>query len=472
MVRLWLISLSVAAFAATPLHTTVDLNIGEEQEVKLTDGSTATVKLHYTNTVKDSTQQAVRAAYAGVEVNGLLLKLGCGNYELPLMAAGVQIDCTVSRAYYENSNTDHWGLEKDARVRVWPFSSRWLAAGAMIYPVRARWNASMTQMSNEPTYVDRGERVTRKKIYYHSGLDIGGAEGLTEVISATDAQVVSLGNEVLAGHEKETPVAKRYDVIYLLDDRGWYYRYSHLHSFDAEIKLGARIKQGTRLGLMGKEGGSGGWSHLHFEINARQPSGKWGTEEGYAFLWEAYQRQFSPEVIAVARPHRVAALGEKITLDARKSYSPSGRISSYEWSFSGGGKSSEPVVERSYEKPGTYSEVLKVTSRTGAVAYDFAVINIITAAETPAIHASFHPSTGIRAGDQVTFKVRTFGTTEGEEAWEFGDGSKAATRSDGNVKMHDPNGYAMTRHTYAKPGDYVVSVRRGDAEAHLWVRVE
>ena len=42
------------------------------------------------------------------------------------------------------------------------------------------------------------------------------------------------------------------------------------------------------LGRSGKEGGSGGWSHLHFEIVSRQPSGEWGTQEGFAFLWEAY----------------------------------------------------------------------------------------------------------------------------------------------------------------------------------------
>jgi hypothetical protein len=57
-----------------------------------------------------------------------------------------------------------------------------------------------------------------------------------------------------------------------------------------------------------------------------RPSGKWGTEEGYAFLWEAYQRQYKPQLIAVARPHHLIWAGEKVTLDGSKSWSRDGQI--------------------------------------------------------------------------------------------------------------------------------------------------
>lgn len=77
----------------------------------------------------------------------------------------------------------------------------------------------------------------------------------------------------------------------------------------------------------------------------------------------------------------------------------------------------------------------------------------------------------------MTFKVRTFRTTEGEEKWDFGDGTPAvAVKSDGNAKPRAPDGYAETVHRYAKPGHYVVRVERvghtgGTAIAHLHVRV-
>src|SRR5258707_12584481 len=116
---------------------------------------------------------------------------------------------------------------------------------------------------------------------------------------------------------------------------------------------------GQRIGILGKEGASGGWSHLHFGIKSRQPSGKWGTQEAYAFAWEAYVREQKPDVIAVARPHHFIRVGEKITLDASKSWAASGKIASYEWTFNDGTKDSGPQVARTYAKAGSYAEVVK-----------------------------------------------------------------------------------------------------------------
>ena len=75
-----------------------------------------------------------------------------------------------------------------------------------------------------------------------------------------------------------------------------------------------------------------------------------------------------------------------------------------------------------------------------------------------------------------TQEVRTFGTTDGEEIWSFGDGATATTKSDGNVEEHAKNGFAATTHVFTKPGDYIVRVERSNrpgqkAIAHLWVRV-
>jgi murein DD-endopeptidase MepM/ murein hydrolase activator NlpD len=304
---------------------------------------------------------------------------------------------------------------------------------------------------------------------------------MVDVIAATDGLVVSSGTARLAGHE-DTPVAPRYDVIYLLDDRGWYYRYSHLKTIDAAVTPGARVTMGQRLGVLGKEGGSGGWSHLHFEISSRQPSGRWGTEEGYAFLWQSYVTEHTPDVIAVARPHHLAATGEDVVLDGSRSWARVGGTLRYDWTFSDGTTGSGARPMRRYTRPGVYSEILKVTDSAGRLAYDFAVVQVIDPAEPqalpPSIQAAYAPSLRVRAGEPVTFKVRTFRTQDGEEVWDFGDGTARVTvKSDGNAKQLDPNGFAITSHTFAKAGDYLVNVRRSNARgftatAHLWVRVE
>src|SRR5204863_4020440 len=103
------------------------------------------------------------------------------------------------------------------------------------------WFASATQMANEPVHVDGGASPLVKNIYYHYGLDLGGAEELVEVIAATDGLVVSAGKVILPGYE-DTPAKPRYDVVYLLDERGWFYRYSHLHTIAPAVKPGARVK--------------------------------------------------------------------------------------------------------------------------------------------------------------------------------------------------------------------------------------
>ena len=85
--------------------------------------------------------------------------------------------------------------------------------------------------------------------------------------------------------------------VYVRDDRGWYYRYSHMKAIDPAIAPGESVRMGQKIGTLGKEGGSGGWAHLHFGIVSRQPSGKWGTQEAYAFAWEAYIAERIPETV-------------------------------------------------------------------------------------------------------------------------------------------------------------------------------
>ncbi|MBI3462542.1 MAG: peptidoglycan DD-metalloendopeptidase family protein [Planctomycetes bacterium] len=468
-----------------PLFRTVDLNLGESEEVELSDGTRAKVKLIDIEETRDGLRSAIRQARVKVEVNGKAVTLVSATYHLPVTVAGVQIDCPVTKGYYRNCDPfeDSWGLDKDARLRLWPAGSPWMPPGTFVYPVRQRWFASATQMANEPAFVDGGDAPSGRKIYYHSGLDIGGCEGLVEVVAAREGLVVSAGGEALPEYP-DLPFYVRggYDYVYIVDSQGWFYRYAHLKSIDPAVRPGQRVKMGQKLGVLCKEGSSGGWAHLHFDIKSRQPSGKWGIQEGYAFLWEAYHREYAPQLVAVARPHHLASVGEKVVLDGSRSWCATDKIAHYEWTFGDGSTAAGPQVERTYDRPGTYSEILKVADSQGRVDYDFAAVQVLDKAEPdklpPTIHASYAPTFGIRPGDPVTFKVRTFRTTAGSETWDFGDGSPPVTvRSDGNAEPLSPNGYAETVHRYAKPGHYLVRVERtghtgARAATHLQVRVD
>jgi hypothetical protein len=133
---------------------------------------------------------------------------------------------------------------------------------------------------------------------------------------------------------------------------------------------------------------------------------------------------------------------------------------------------------------GEYSEILKVTDKSGRIDYDFSRGLAIDPDHPdqmpPAIHVVYYPTFGTKAGDEITFKVRSFsiGATEGREEWDFGDGSPTIrTQSDGNTVKLAKNGYAVTTHRYAKPGHYLVRVQRSNARdetavGHVHVRVE
>jgi len=175
--------------ALNPIRVTADLSIGESQDVRMTNGDVVKLYLLEIDEVRDSIRNAVRAAYVKVSVDGEEITLSSGNYNLPVTVGKVQIDCPVTNGYYSNTGSDFWKLSKDARFRLWPAGSSYINPGTFEYPIKQHWFANMTQLSNEPCYVDWGENsvyTKNSKIYYHAGNDIGGAEGYDEIVSATD----------------------------------------------------------------------------------------------------------------------------------------------------------------------------------------------------------------------------------------------------------------------------------------------
>ena len=481
-----LFSLLLSGCQETPpehIRVVTELHIGESQQVELSNGQTVNLTLLSIDVMHDSLRGAVRGSQIKISVDGTEATLNSGNYNLPITVGKVQIDCPVIKAYYSSSRRDTWGLQKDARFRLWPKESPYNQPKTFVYPIKQAWFASRTQSGNEIAGLGWAEDVSNTtNIYYHESHDFGGAEGMDEIISATDGLVVSSKKEVLEGYE-DLPGDTRPDVVYVLDKRGWYIRYSHLSSIDPAIQIGSEIKMGQKIGYIGKEGGSGGWVHLHFGLSFKNPvSSKWEVEDPFAYVWEAYVRQYNPPLIAVARPRQLIWTGQETTLDGSKSESFSGDIVSYEWLFTDGTKAKGAIQKRTYDKPGDYSEILKITDSRGNVGYDFTNLQVFDRndpeKQIPTIHASYHPSLNIKPGDPVTFLVRTFGSKVGDEIWDFGDGTETVKANSGVVerKTQNEGRYAETVHAFAKPGQYIVKVERTNefgftAVTHLYVKV-
>ena len=460
-----------SAAAPALLGRNVDLNRGESQKVTLSDGKAVNVRLIALSATKDSIRDAVRSAQVDVEIDGRRVTVQCAEYHLPVTVGQVQIDCPVTGGVNANTDKDAWALEKDARLRLWPAGSPLAAPGTLLYPIKQRLFATLTQATNEPTYVDGGESARRKKIYYHAGFDMGGAEGMVDVLAAADGTVICRDKEVLPEFRTNKAVETETNAFAILDDRGWIHRYFHMQTIVPSATVGSRVRMGQKVGVLGKEGGSGGWAHLHYDLKVMQPSGRWGTEDAFAYVWEAYRNEYRPELIALARPHHLVVPGEEVVLDGTRSWSARGSIVRYDWTFTDGTKAEGPIIRRTYSKPGEYCEMLKVTDSAGRTDYDFSIVLVNEKASAsgperipPTIHPAYFPTTDLKPGDPITFLVRSFATTDGEETWDFGDGSaKVKVKSDGNVEAHAKDGYQRTLHSYPKAGTYIVTVDRTNA---------
>jgi len=462
-----------------PLFRSFDLDVGQSREVTLADGAVVTVKLIGIKEKRDPVRDALRGVELSVEVNGVRGILPCATYNLPRELGGVRIDCPVIKGYLR-SYTNHWSIDRDARFRVWPKQGPFIRPGTFRYPVEQRWGAASTLFDNE---IGDGELYGPERVYYHQGFDFGGADRIVPIYAATDGVVVSARGK--SADDIPDCIRPRYDVVYLRDPRGWYYRYSHFDSIDASVEVGGKVTIGQQIGVLGKEGGSGGWSHLHFELIRPQENGKYGSDSMYAFLHQVYQAENDEPVIAVARPQILGFVGEPILLDGSRSWCAAGRGGmKYGWTFDDGTKATGAKVEHLFAKPGRYRPTLKVTDANGNVDYDFGKITAADPDVPPIgrcyLHAAYWPTKNIRPGDEVRFLVRSFRfkPVQGDEIWDFGDGSPTVrTRSDGAVNHRNKDGYAITKHCFEKPGYYIVTVRRSNDDGQwavdkLDVRVE
>ena len=102
------------------------------------------------------------------------------------------------------------------------------------------------------------------------------------------------------------------------------------------LPLGMKVVMGEQLGEVGVAGSSGGWSHLHYKVLAQMPSGKWGNEDMYAYLLDAWTRDNDVELIACARPHRTVAIGERVILSAKNTWSSAEADLDFYWTMPDG----------------------------------------------------------------------------------------------------------------------------------------
>jgi len=461
----------------------ISLNIGESTKVKLFDGTQTNIKLIKVIYNKDKIRKAVREANLLLIVDGEEKWISAGNQNLPIKFKNVKIDCPITKAHLDNGSfpPGMWRLNKEVKLRVWPVNYNVNHGNLISFPIEQKWFGSgQTTHGLEPVEIDHDNTKPhdKDKIYYHWGVDFAAVKRYTPVLAAADGVVISAGkiergkpSDDDSNYDKEDPFFNipdsigrfpkpRFERIFVRMNNGWVYRYSHLDQI--MVKLGDTVKGGDVIGILGNN--MSDFAHNHFEIWSIDEDDNYNytLELAYPYLWESYTKKYDPKIMAVVGPHKYIAVGDSVKLDGLRSHSFKGKITNYDWTFHNGDKASGAEIYHKYNKPGYYSEQLKVTDNKGNQAYGFAHVMVVYDDKPDKIYgyatAGYYPTFDLKVGDTITFKGRYFNINEGEDHWDLGDGTTKITHSKG--EPYAPNGYVEFKHVYQKPGHYIVTFTR------------
>ncbi len=259
-----------------------------------------------------------------------------------------------------------------------------------------------------------------------------------------------------------------------------------IHSFDA---AGADLRIETLYRtILADTSGQNRWSKSRIELTEEERDqvialalgGDAGEIPNDATLYMADENDVIVPIqlpISLIVPNRRPKVVTRVTqvdctraeLDASGSTDAEGNGLSYEWTFPGGGTSTEPVVTHDFGGAGQYEVRLRVTDDSGQVGAGREVIVpvVLNAAPTAAAGEDQTVAPGdvvrLEGGDSTDADGRIVGY-----GWVFGDGASASA--------------ASVRHRYGEPGRYTarLDVRddsRGPCatatdEVEIWVNAQ
>ena len=418
----------------------VCLDVDEVHRLRLTDGSERAIRLVSVAEKRDSVIKLVRQARVNVEVDGRPVELTCSPYAMPTEVAGIKLQADTTSGWL--------AMPKRVQLSIWEAGDPVVDARRFVFPLRdyALFSHGL-QSYNEVVHLGRGDGDPKGQRFYHNyGIDMAGYEGRQQVVSCTDGQVARLW-----------PDAATPSSVLIEDEGGLVWEYAHLDSVSPGITVGARVRKAQPIGVLGKRGGSGNFSHLHLgvfpsrgDLEARRRTLRLNL---YPWIVTAHQQGAATRLHAVARPHQVLSAGETATLDGSRSLAFGAKIASYRWVFHDGQTTDGVGAQRTYEEPGVYIATLWVEDERGHRDVDFCRVKVFSTPKPedrlPTIFMTHAPTRGIVVDQPV--RVRCWVQTQRPMPMvlDFGDGSVLA----------DYRSYAEVTHRFAKPGIHVVTAR-------------
>ena len=413
----------------------VYLNIGETSSFQLADGRTKRIRLVSVKEEKDGVIHLLRRAAVRLEIDGEILDIPCGPYVLPLEKDGLRLQVDTTSGWLQ--------MGKRVQLSLWDASDPIVDTSLFNFPIAGYGLFSQgTQSYNEPVHLgDRDGDPSGQRFYHNYGFDLAGFEGRDKVISPIDGKIIAVRPD-------EGWVAVE-------DDHGIVIDCGHMDSILPQIKEGIAVKRGQEVGIVGRKGPSGNYSHLHLglylsrkDFEADRPCRNINL---YPWIMAAYRAAAGNRLLAVARPHHTALTGEKVVFDGANSVAFGSQIVSCRWEFPDGTSENGPIATKVFARPGAYTAVLHIKDDRGGHDLDICRVRVYTAAQPEdvltTLFFSVSPSLGLKPGGSVHFRGWPQGGEAGPIRLDFGDGTV--------LEGYRP--FSDVEHRYAKAGMYIVT---------------
>jgi len=390
------------------------LDIGETYTFKTNDGRATEIRLVSVTETRDSVIGLVRRAVVDVEVDGRSIRLVCDPYAMPSEIQGLKICADTTSVWSQTP--------KRVQLSIWDAAAPLVHTDRFGFPLRDYVFLSHgTQGYNEAVHLGRRDGDPQGQRFCHDyGFDIAGFEGREVIVSCTDGEIVQLH-----------PATGRPWSVVVQDEDGLMWDYGHLDSISPNVKKGNLIRKGDAIGILGKTGPSGNFSHLHVgtyvsqaDLRERRSNRRLNL---YPWLVTAYQKQYGPTPLAVARPHQTVVTGERVRFDGSRSIASDAPITSYRWRLPGGSVVDRSAAEVTFDKAGVYVATLQVKDASGREDVDFCRVKVFTKdaleKSMPTIFMTHSPTLKVTVGQPVCFRFWLQARDLSPIQVDFGDGT-------------------------------------------------
>jgi len=419
----------------------IALDVDEEYVFALKDGSRRIIRLVSVKEHRDSVIGRVRRAEVDVQIDGKPIRLICAPYVMPTETNGLRIQADTTSGWLR--------MPKRVRFSVWDATDPIVNPERFVFPVANYLLFSHgMQAYNEVVHLGHRDGDPKGQTFYHDyGIDVAGYEGREEIASPVDGRIIEIW-----------PSGDKASSVVVGNDDGLLFSLSHLYSIVPSLQEGTRVEKGGKIGMLGKKGASGNFSHLHLgpwlSISALKEKKRCRNLNLYTWLVTTYQAQYGGHLYAIARPHHTVLTGEEVLFDGSNSLAFGTKIASYKWQFHDGATVEETKASKTYNAPGTYVATLWVRDEKGRQDVDFCKVKVFPKSDRqsglPTIFMTHTPTADILVDRPVLFQIWIQGGNVRQVMTvDFGDGTI----------VDDYFSYSEVEHGFKTPGIHVVTAR-------------